>query len=164
MPKLDLRPGVRDPVILLISRRAVESRDVDSVVKQVKPLLAAREDALLYRGQMSLVIDGYESDPRELVDIKEVRAFLAAFTEAWPYWAFFFSQADDSIMLLISCLCGSDYPGGGAVEMDSEKLKDVLLDGFNAMNDVYERFGLSEEELEVQSNGVIEMVMNSGGD
>ena len=39
-----------------------------------KPLLATREDTWLYRGQRSLVVDGHNDDPRELVDIAEVAA------------------------------------------------------------------------------------------
>ena len=73
-PRLDLRPGVTEPVVLLISRREVEATDVLSIVSRLKPFLATREDAWRYRGQMTLVVDGYNDDPRELVDIPEVRA------------------------------------------------------------------------------------------
>ncbi len=118
-PRIDLRPGVTEPVIILISRRQVESRDMTSVVNELKILLASREDCWLYRGQVSLVVDGYEDDPRELVDIAEVRDFLRNFAVQWPYWGFFFNQIDDSIILLGSCVCGKAYPGGGAVEIIS---------------------------------------------
>ena len=75
-PRIDLRPGVTEPVVLMISRRQVEAFDVGSVMTNLKPFLATREDAWLYRGQMTLVVDGYNDDPRELVDIPEVRALL----------------------------------------------------------------------------------------
>jgi hypothetical protein len=96
-PRIDLRPGVTEPVVLMISRRQVQERDLASVLESLKPFTAAREDAWLYRGQMALVVDGYNEDPRELVDIAEVRVFLKSLYEAWPYWAFFFNQVDDSI-------------------------------------------------------------------
>lgn len=44
-------------------------------------------------GQMSLVVDGYNHDPRELVDIPEVRHFLKRLAAQWPYWGFFLNQA-----------------------------------------------------------------------
>ena len=75
-PRIDLRPGVTEPVVLMISRRQVEAFDIASVMVNLKPFLATREDAWLYRGQMALVVDGYNDDPRELVDIPEVRALL----------------------------------------------------------------------------------------
>jgi len=75
-PRIDLRPGIRDPVVLMISRRQVEEPDLASVLKGLRPFTATREDAWLYRGQMSLVVSGYEDDPREIVDIPQARLFL----------------------------------------------------------------------------------------
>lgn len=117
---MDLRPGVQEPVVLLISRREVEQADLASVLSRLRVFLATREDAWRYRGQMTLVVDGYNHDPRELVDIPEVRTLLRRLEVEWPYWAFFFNQVDDSIKLLLSCVAGSRYLGNGAVEMDAD--------------------------------------------
>lgn len=35
-PRLDLRPGLREPVVLLISRREIESGDLASVLSRLK--------------------------------------------------------------------------------------------------------------------------------
>jgi hypothetical protein len=43
--------------------------DLASVLSRLKVFLATREDAWLFRGQMTLVVGGYNNDPRELVDI-----------------------------------------------------------------------------------------------
>jgi hypothetical protein len=111
-PRIDLRRGVVEPVVLMVSRREVEAGDVLPVVSRLHTLLSTTEAIWHYRGQAALVIDGYNDDPRELVDIGEVRAFLRDLDRQWPYWAFFFNQVDDSIKVLASCLCGSYYPGG----------------------------------------------------
>lgn len=161
-PHQDLRPGITEPVIIMISRRQVESNDMASVVNELKILLASREDCWLYRRQVSLVVDGYEDDPRELVDIPEVRAFLRDFTVQWPYWGFFFNQVDDSIILLGSCVCGKSYPGGGTVEMDVDKIKQFLLDGFEGMNALFDKHGFPEAELESMSRGLIEVMEQAG--
>lgn len=50
-PRLDLRPGVAEPVVLLISRREVEQADLPSVLSRLKVFLATHEDAWRYRGQ-----------------------------------------------------------------------------------------------------------------
>ena len=121
-PRFDLRPGVTEPVVLMISRREVEAADVLSIVSRLKVFLATREDAWRYRGQMALVVDGYNNDPRELVDIPEVRALLRGLEAAWPYWAYFFNQVDDSIKLLLSCVAGSRFLGRGAVELSSARV------------------------------------------
>ncbi len=161
-PRFDLRPGLTEPVILLISRRAVESMDVVSVIKPLNILLAAREDTWLYRGQLSLVVDGYEDDPRALVDIPDVRSFLRAFSAAWPYWAYFLNQVDDSIIILGSCVCGDSYPGGGAVQIDAEKLRSFLLDGFAGVDALFQKHGFPEAENEVISRGLLEVIEQAG--
>jgi len=56
---------------------------------------------------MTLVVNGYNNDPRELVDIPEVRAMLRQREATWPHWAYFFNQVDDSIKLLLSCVAGA---------------------------------------------------------
>jgi hypothetical protein len=142
----------------MISRRQVEEQDVASVLSSLKLFTATREDAWLYRGQMALAVDGYNDDPRELVDIAQVREFLIELNQQWPYWAFFFNQVDDSIKLLSSCICGTHFPGCGAVEVDAQQLRVFLLRGFEAMNSLFDRFGFPERELELMSQGVLEVI------
>jgi hypothetical protein len=161
-PRLDLRPGVSEPVVLLISRREVEAGDLASVLSRLKVFLATREDAWRYRGQMTLVVDGYNNDPRELVDIPEVRSLLRGLESSWPQWAFFFNQVDDSIKLLLSCVAGSRFLGRGAVEMDGDLVAAALGRAFGGMNMVFERFGFPEDELEKMSNGLVEVLQQAG--
>ena len=161
-PRMDLRPGVQEPVVLLISRREVEQADLPSVLSRLKVFLATREDAWRYRGQMTLVVDGYNDDPRELVDIPEVRSLLRRLEAEWPYWAFFFNQVDDSIKLLLSCVAGSRYLGRGAVEMDADLVAAAMARAFGGMNAVFERFNFPEDELELMSRGFVEVLQQAG--
>ena len=161
-PRLDLRPGVSEPVVLMISRREVEAADLASVLSRLKVFLATREDAWRYRGQMTLVVDGYNHDPRELVDIPEVRSLLRRLEAEWPYWAFFFNQVDDSIKLLLSCVAGSRYLGRGAVEMDADLVAAAMARAFGGMNTVFERFNFPEDELELMSRGFVEVLQQAG--
>ncbi len=146
----------------MLSRREVEAADVLPVVSRLHTLLSTPEAIWHYRGQMALVIDGYIDDPRELVDIGEVRAFLRGLDRHWPYWAFFFNQVDDSIKLLASCLCGSFYPGGGVVEIDAMELGKFLTRGLAAMNSLFNDHSFPEDELEAMSKGVIEVIEQAG--
>jgi hypothetical protein len=151
-----------EPVVLLISRREVEQADLASVLSRLKVFLATREDAWRYRGQMTLVVDGYNHDPRELVDIPEVRSLLRRLEAEWPYWAFFFNQVDDSIKLLLSCVAGSRYLGNGAVEMDADLVAAAMARAFGGMNSVFERFNFPEDELELMSRGFVEVLQQAG--
>lgn len=161
-PRQDLRPGVTEPVVLMISRREVEGGDLDSVLSRLKVFRATRADAWRYRGQMTLVVDGYNHDLRELVDIPEVRTLLRRLEAAWPFWAFFFNQVDDSIKLLISCAAGHRFLGRGAVEMDADLVAQALSRGFGGMNTIFEENGFPESELEAMSMGLIEVLEQAG--
>ena len=163
-PRLDRRPGVSEPLVLLISRREVDEGDIASVISRLKVCLANREDAWLYRGQMTLIVAGYDNDPRELVDIPEVRFLLRALETSWPQWAYFFNQVDDSIKLLLSCVAGSRFLGRGAVELDADLVAAALGRVFGGKNMVFERFGFPEDELEKMSNGLVEVGQQAGAE
>jgi hypothetical protein len=161
-PRFDLRPGVTEPVVLMFSRREVESGDPSASVARLDALFDSRQAVWRYRGQVALVVAGYDDDPRELIDIPEVRAFLTRFNAQWPYWAFYFNQVDDSIKILLSCLCARRYLGRGQVEIEPEKLRRFLLKGFAAMNSIFDKHGFPESELRAMSDGVIEVVEQAG--
>ena len=158
-PRIDMRKGVTDPVVLMISKRQVEQQDLASVLEPLKMFTASREDAWLYRGQMSLVVDGYNEDPRELVDIPEVRSLLKRLAAEWPYWGFFFNQVDNSIRILGSCCCGVEFLGRGAVVIDQDLLADFLNQAFAGMNALFDKHGFPESDLEAMSLGLADILM-----
>ena len=67
-----------------------------------------------------------------------------------------------SVQALGSCLCAERYLGQGRVKVDPEKLRTFLLRGFVAMNALFNDHGFLESELEVMSNGVIEVIEQAG--
>ena len=61
-----------------------------SIFDRLNPLLEDRDFAWRFRRQMILTIDGFDADPRELVDIPEVREFLQELDRQWPFLGAFF--------------------------------------------------------------------------
>ncbi len=161
-PRIDLRKGVTDPVLLMISRRQVEQQDLASVLDGLKLFTATREDAWRYRGQMCLVVDGYNHDPRNLVDIPEVRSLLKGLGSEWPYWGFFFNQVDDSIKILGSCYCGVEFPGNGAAVIDMDLFHCFLNHAFVGMNALFDKHGFPESVLETMSVGLVDLLTPQG--
>lgn len=155
-PRIDLRPGVTKPVVLLITKRQVDDHDLASILDSLRILTAAREDVWRYRGQMALVVNGYNEDPRELVEIHEVRSIIRAICEAWPYWGFFMNQVDESLKILAGCVCANSYPGGGAIEVDIKTLSAFIQQGFDGMNALFDKHGFPEHELEAMSLELVE--------
>lgn len=156
-----LRPAITDPVILMFSRRQVEACDVDEPLPFLRSLTTDRHTALEFCGRLSLVVDGYNDDPRELFEIPEVRAYINRLDQAWPRWFFFLSQADESIKLLESCLCDTIEVVPGVTSVDMEHLERSLARHFGAMYRLGEELNLPEEMCEEVAEGIIGMFRNA---
>lgn len=154
-------PAVLEPVILVLPRPQIEAGNIDEALALLQKLVSEPEVMLSCCGRVSLVIDGYNDDPRELFEIAEVRAFIQALDARWPYWYFFLSQADDSIKLLESCLCDSIEVVPGVNAIDTEQLTASLTRHFAALNKLCETINLPEHRAEEISEGVISLIRNA---
>ncbi|WIM05890.1 MAG: hypothetical protein OHM77_00950 [Candidatus Nitricoxidivorans perseverans] len=162
-PIFDLRPGLSDPVFFVISRQQVEALDLDESLDFLHSLVptAHPDHAWVYKGRLSLVISGYDTDPRELFEIPEVCRFLRALDEQWPFWLFFFNQVDDSIKLIALCLASSIEVVPGAAHIDPDGLRRFLERAFTAVNYLFESYGFPESENEALSTEVSRLFANS---
>jgi hypothetical protein len=79
-----LRPGIAEPVFLMFSRQQIETGDIGEPLEFLRGLTADPRAALDYCGRISLMVDGYNDDPREIFEISEVRAFIKASTRSGP--------------------------------------------------------------------------------
>ncbi|NMQ06305.1 hypothetical protein E4Q08_14120 [Candidatus Accumulibacter phosphatis] len=156
-----LRPAVTDPVILMFSRLQVETCDVDEPLELLRSLTADRDVAIKFCGRISLVVDGYNDDPRELFEIPEVRAYVDRLDREWSYWFFFLSQADESIKLLESCLCETIEVVPGVTSIDLDQMERSLARHLGAMYRLGEQLRLREEMCEEVTEGIIAMFRNA---
>lgn len=162
-PVFDLRPGLSDPVVLVISRKQVEAFDLDDPVDFLQSLVptAHPDHAWAYKGRLALVIAGYDTDPRELFEIPEVCRYLRALDEQWPFWLFFFNQVDDSIKLIALCLASSIEVVPGAAHIDPDGLRRFMERAFTAVNYLFESYRFPESENEALSMEVSRLFANS---
>lgn len=159
----DLRPAVIDPVVFVISREQIEDADIEGPLGFLQSLVPTEhpEHAWAYKGRLSLVISGYDSDPRELFEIPEVCHYLRSLDAEWPFWLFFLNQADESIKVLAMCLASTLEVTPGAAHIDSGGLTHFLERGFAAVNYLFDSYGFPESENEVLSMGVSQIFANS---
>ena len=162
-PIFDLRPGLSDPVVFVISRQQVEALALDEPLGFLHSLVptAHPDHAWAYKGRLSLVIAGYDTDPRELFEIPEVCRYLRALDEQWPFWLFFFNQVDDSIKLIALCLASSIEVVPGAAHIDPNGLRRFMERAFIAVNYLFESYGFPESENEALSMEVSRLFANS---
>lgn len=159
----DLRPGLTDPVIFVISRQQIEASDVESSLKFLQLLVPTKNPAhaWAYKGRLSLTISGYNTDPRELFEIPEVCRYIRSVDEHWPFWLFFLNQVDESIKVVASCLASSLEVVPGAVHIDPAGLERFMERAFSAVNYLFENYGFPESENEALSMGVSQIFANS---
>ncbi len=155
------RPAVMDPIYLVFSRDQVEAHDISEPLQVLRQLTGNPENAVGACGRISLVIDGYNADPRELFEIPEVRRYIKAIDELWPYWFFFLSQVDDSIKIVESCLCDSIEVMPGVASIDTEQLNHALTRHFSAMDYYCEAINLPEYKIQEISEGIISLISNA---
>lgn len=159
----DLRPAVVDPLVFVITREQIEDVDIESSLGFLRSLVPTEhpEHAWAYKGRLSLVISGYDIDPRELFEIPEVCNYLRLLDAEWPFWLFFLNQADESIKVLAMCLASTLEVTPGAAHIDPEGLTHFLERGFTAVNYLFDSYGFPESANEELSMGVSQIFANS---
>jgi hypothetical protein len=116
----------------------------------------------LMMNSMVFCIDGWDSDPREIHDIQEIRSFYKAFHEAWPYWLYFCNLDVDALRSMILCCMDSivsvkiDGQPNVGVGYDRIKLLCFLSDDFPHMNLICERGQMFERLIYDRSKAVFE--------
>jgi hypothetical protein len=148
-PRARLSPAKDELMILVIHRDEVEAGDIAPVLQQLEFMTETRELAERWEGRIAVVFNGWDDDPREVVEIPAVRRYFADLTEAWPYWLHFIEKVGDTLPLVLGLLClghrEAIAPGliGWAFE-DLEEVRRLLLHLFVLQNALYERLGLPE--------------------
>lgn len=159
----DLRPGITDPVIFVITRQQIEAEDLESSLEFLRSLVPSDNPQRIWslKGRLSLVISGYDADPRELFEIPEVRRYLRSIDEHWPFWLFFLNQVDESIKVVAACLASTVEVAPGLAHIDPAGLQRFMERAFSAVNFIFETCGFPESENEVLSRGVEQLFSNS---
>jgi hypothetical protein len=155
------RPAVSEPIFLVFSREQIMEMDLQEPLQVLRQLAGNPEKAVAACGRISVIIDGYNADSRELFEIPEVRRYIQQLDALWPYWFFFLSQADDSIKVIESCLCDSIEVVPGVTSIDTEQLNECLTRHFSALNSYCEAINLPESKIQEISEGIISLIHNA---
>lgn len=136
----------------------VESCNTKPALAQLNAMSESPTLAHMNRNKITLCFDGYDDDPRPLYQVAAVRQFLRMLDAHWPYWYFFLSLADESIVLATLCICDATPVSGGKAAIDSECLRKTMSRHFNGLNRMIELTGSSESLNEAISNEVVRVI------
>ncbi|MGH7309941.1 MAG: chlororespiratory reduction 6 domain-containing protein [Candidatus Rokuibacteriota bacterium] len=92
-----------DPLVVVVGRSDVEAGDIQPTLRILFRLLADAVTVREYRERVDMAFQGYDADPRELFEIPEVRRFVAALDDAFPYWLYFLSREYMGLQAIAFC-------------------------------------------------------------
>ena len=111
---------------------------------------------------MTLMIDGYNDDPREIFAIPEVRNFYQQLWKRWPYWLFFCDLGSDNLMMMVmSCVESLD-----AIKLEGQsqfkvtttpsEIVNFIKAGVGPMIELCKRAGMSERQISERTKAVLD--------
>jgi len=107
-------------------------------------------------------IEGYDSDPREIHVIPEIRRFYSAFHDAWAYWLYFCNLDVDTLRAMVMCCLPdvSTMQVNGQTQMavtgDPLDLLNFIKGDFLPMNLMCERAEMFERYIYDRTKAVFE--------
>ena len=75
-------------------------------------------------------IEGWDSDPREIHLIPEIRRFYSVFHEAWPYWLYFCNLDGDTLRSMVMCC----LPDVSTMQVDGNNKVAITFDPLDVLN------------------------------
>lgn len=101
-------------IVLTLLRQDIEAGNITRAYGVLDELTTNTDRAILHRGSLAFMFQGYDRDPREIYSIPEVREFFNNLANAWPYWAWFMEPEPG--MPFISLLMSLLTPGKTVVD------------------------------------------------
>ncbi len=145
----DRHAGAADLAIILFTRSEIESAAVGSAVERLMLFSDVEDNVRRYEGRMALMFEGYDTDPRSLVEIPECVAFFRAVDRQWSYWLHFLVARPDALnlaFLLLADIRPLAIAGDSrtfAVN-DPDQLTKLLERLFTSMNTLHANYEISE--------------------
>lgn len=150
-----------EPVIVIVSRDQVETRDTASVIGALKSCVASTERALSFFEKLDIAFHGYDHDTRELFEIPEVREYVSLLDDQFPYWLFFMRKNGLGLQAITYCLMPPYLNKVGRETVLPERLNELLSNRwFPAMNHICVAVGFSEGQIETLTNKVVDYIFN----
>lgn len=144
---------------IIISRDEVESGNINFALSTLRKLLENPEVASKFQENVDISFQGYENDSRELFEIPEVRDFVYALDNEFPYWLYFLSKYYLGLTCIIYCFLPPYLTDEGKAEIYPQRIEQYLLNrGFPAMNRICEYAGCSEKEIEEMTDRVMKYI------
>lgn len=149
-----------DFITIVASKDQILAGDTSDVLAALRALIASPEVAQSWKEKVDFAIDGYNDVQTDLFEIPEVREFIAAIDDEFPFWLFFLSKYALGLQCVAYCFLPPFLKPEAQARIFPERLDDLLSRRwFPAMNQVCEWVGLSESEVEEMTNRSVKYLL-----
>lgn len=137
-------------VIATIDRTDIESNNIVPACAALNRLVESVEALVNSNGTISLMVSGYDDDPRELHMIPEVRDYFVALDADFPYWFHICTRMDHTLRMLFMMMA-DPLPAlneNGTVQylIANDDLNEFLNRRMEAIDMLHAKFGFDEAE------------------
>lgn len=135
--------------IIVVTREDVNSQDTSSVISALNALIKSPEVARMFFEQVDLSFHGYNDTSEELFEIAEVRNYVHALDDKFPFWLYFLSKSGTGLQCIAYCFLPPFLTQAAKAERFPQCLDELLQRRwFPAMNQLCEWTGFSEQQIE----------------
>ena len=143
-------------ILLNVSKKEILNLDTSGLTTLLKKLTIDDEMIKKSESKLSFFIDGYNTDSREIYEIKEVRDWMKKVLYDFKYWGYFLDMRKDflqltGLRLIILCLCDSRIVKANKnntmkyVEYDIAKSIELMQRLFDWLNEFTDAYNIPEE-------------------
>jgi hypothetical protein len=138
-----------NPLVVIVSRQDVERCDVALTLSVLAPLLESVSVIRSFEERVEIAFHGYDSNPSELYELVEVRAFVYKLDEQFPYWLFFLTKEGTGLQALAWCFLPPFLTEEGQRTVWPERVMALLERRWlPALGDLCTKIGFDESDIQ----------------
>lgn len=137
-------------VLFSVRREVIESGNIASVLERLHILTDSPRNVSLYKEAMVLSAEGYDDDPRELWEVKEVKDFFKQLVAEWPHWFWFLARNAGMVAMFLNLLCETQTtrtPMGSYTQYIKSREAPITMSSlYERGSQLFKEYGVSDDE------------------
>jgi hypothetical protein len=152
---MDHFKDVSDFLSIAISKQDIETKNWEPTIEILKSLMVDVKTIQKFFDRVDIGITGYDNDPRELWEIQEVKQFIRKLDIEFPYWFYFLTKLGGGLKMITFCCINTAKYSSTQVNFDPVSMEQFYNKQFEAMNQIGDLIGMSEDENEELTENII---------
>jgi hypothetical protein len=136
-------------LMVVVSRHEVDSGDTSRPLSTLKHLISSQQMIQEFRTRVDIAFDGYNETRQELFEMPEVRNYVYALDEQFPYWLYFLSRHYTGLQCITLCSLPPYLTDAARLEVHPQRIGDLIERRWGpALNQICAAAGLPNSEAD----------------